>query len=126
MYVDLSNNGKQYSKSIPIGCNFIGSVSDDKGHNSGALVYNKITGLYHQLNRGILVSLDQNDVAIAIAKAMNEQSTTDIPMLNSVKKLRSVNLDDETMTIMRNYGHGNVSLGIRRAAELIKKGNNHG
>lgn len=122
MYVDLNSNGKQYTKTTPIGCNIIGSVSNDDGSNPSALVCNKLSTRYNRLNMGNLSDIDQDAVSIAIADAMSECASPVATLGASGKRLRSVTLDDNTVALLRGYGGGNLSLGIRRAAELIERG----
>lgn len=125
MYVDMNTNGRQYSKSVPMGYKSIGAISDDNFDNPGMLIYGGMESVYKKCNQGSMCDLDQNEVALAIAAAINRNS---IPTINdimtdiNVKKLRSVNMDERTYVILKNYGDGNLSAGVRKAALLIERG----
>lgn len=125
MYVDINTNGKQYSKYVPMGYKSIGAISDDNYDNPGMLIYGGINSVYKKCNQGSMLDLDQNEVALAIAAAINRDARptiNDIVTETNTKKLRSVNMDERTYVILKNYGGGNLSAGVRNAALLIERG----
>jgi len=89
-------------------------MCDHDGANPMALVLDN-AGQYHGAKDGYLIPLDQYAVAVALAVAIERDAPS-----HSGYKLRAVNLDDNTVRVLRNYAAGNLSAGIRKAALLIK------
>lgn len=104
----------------------LGTVTRD-GIDSGALVRVDETGLYVQVNAGALRSLPQAETAAAIAAAREGQrggagrGQGRKPADGVRGTRRQVMLDDESAEILRDYGDGELSLGIRRAATLVER-----
>ena len=123
--VDLGGNWRIYTNTIPAGSKAIGVV--DRGHDKGALVHIEKTGLYVQVNAGSVRSLPQSKIAAAVDAArsgkrggagMGQGRVADDGATNLERK--QVRLDPETIDTLTTLGGGNLSLGIRKAAHVIK------
>ena len=82
----------------------------------GALVMDS-EGVYRQVNFGIVRgpgTLDQE----AVIEALGDATIAPIDSNKQIKKMRLINLDESTYNILRVYGNGNLSEGIRRAARV--------
>ena len=62
--VNQSGPWRLYQAHVPPGWEILGTVQ--RGMEIGALVRNKTTGVYAQMNAGAIISLDQRKVAAAI------------------------------------------------------------
>ena len=62
--LDLNGPWRLYQSRVPDGWEALGTVQ--RGMEIGALVRNKTTGVYAQMNAGAIISLDQRKVAAAI------------------------------------------------------------
>jgi hypothetical protein len=70
--VALRDNCWLYTDKLPIGSRFVGVVScDGSVSESGALVRIIATGIYAQVNNGIVRALDQAKVRAALAEIKN-------------------------------------------------------
>lgn len=102
----------------------LGTVTRN-GIDTGALILVDETGLYSQLNAGAMRSLPQAEVQAAIAAA--EPGTRGGARPNSGPKPAdgkrgdrfNVTVDEGSAEVLRSYGDGQLSLGIRRAALLV-------
>jgi len=121
--VTLGGNWRIWSNTIPAGSLALGTVSRDGSFSdSGVLVQIKSTGLYAQINAGVLRTLPQAKVAAAIDAARSgshggpgrgqgvkaADGATDLKRVN-------VSLDEASIAAAKALGDGEVSLGIRRA-----------
>ncbi len=66
--VDLDGKWRLYSPSIPVGGVAIGTVTRGIG-DTGALVYVPATGIYVQINAGVVRTLPQHKVLAALSAA---------------------------------------------------------
>lgn len=107
----------------------IGSIlfESDQGEyqDSAALLQNKESGAYYKYNQGRSVVGLMNTAEIT--QILTDQGYIKTPYRPKEAQVYSkrmisgmVCLDDESREILRSYGEGNLSLGIRRAAELVK------
>ena len=62
--VNQAGPWRLYQSHVPPGWEILGTVQ--RGMEIGALVRNKTTGVYAQMNAGAIISLDQRKVAAAI------------------------------------------------------------
>lgn len=124
--VDLNGNWRLYTNTLPRGSRAIGTVSRD-GIDTGALVLIEATGLYVQVNAGAIRSLPQDKVQAAISSARTGRGGPGRGQGRRAKDgatgLRRVNvtLDARSVEALREHGDGDLSLGIRRAAEMINR-----
>lgn len=86
----------------------IGTVS--RGDDIGALGQNSITGIYAQLNAGVIRSLDQRKIKAALGISNNAGAPATVD-----GRRRSLYIDDAAWEIAVSIGSGNASDGIRRA-----------
>lgn len=71
--VDLSSNKwRIYTNTLPVNSRALGTVTRD-GYDTGALALIEATGLYVQVNAGVIRSLDQRKVSAAITAARMAQ-----------------------------------------------------
>jgi hypothetical protein len=122
--VDLGGNWRLYTNTIPNGSKALGIV--DRGHDNGALVLIESTGLYVQVNAGVVRNLPQSKVVAAVEAARagtrggagrGQGLTAEDGAANLARK--QVMLDPESVEILTDIGSGNLSLGIRRAAQIV-------
>lgn len=126
--VNLGGNWRIWSTTIPPGSLALGTVSRDGSFSeSGVLVKVESTGLYAQINAGVLRTLPQAKVAAAIeaARAGSQGGPgrgQGIKAADGATNLKRVNvsLDEASIEALRRFGDGELSLGIRRAAAHIK------
>lgn len=64
LLLNLNGPWRLYQPRLPDGWEALGTVQ--RGMEIGALVRNKATGLYAQMNAGAVISLDQRKVAAAL------------------------------------------------------------
>ena len=64
--INTAGAWRLYSPTLPAGCEPLGVVSRDS-HDHGALVRFAATGLYAQVNAGVVRTLDQRQVARLLA-----------------------------------------------------------
>lgn len=126
--VTLGGNWRIWSNTIPAGSLALGTVSRDGSFSdSGVLVQIKSTGLYAQINAGVLRTLPQAKVAAAIDAARSGshggpgrgQGVKAADGATGLKR-RNISIDDASADTLRQFGDGDLSLGIRRAAAHIK------
>ena len=63
--VDLDGNWRLYSNTLPTGSTPLGTVTRS-GYDTGALVRIETTGLYVQVNAGVVRMLDQRKIKSAM------------------------------------------------------------
>lgn len=126
--VTLGGNWRIWSNTIPAGSRALGTVSRDGSFSdSGVLVQIEATGLYAQINAGALRTLPQAKVAAAIESARSGaqggpgrgQGVKAADGATGLKRV-NVSLDETSIEALRQFGDGELSLGIRRAAAHIK------
>ena len=124
--VALGGAWRLYSNTIPVGSRALGTITRDIG-DTGALVQIEATGIYVQVNAGAARNLPQAKVAAAIeaARAGSQGGPgrgQGAKAADGVTGLRRVNvsLDEASIEALRQFGDGELSLGIRRAAAHIK------
>ncbi len=124
--VQIGAMWRHYSTVAPAYAAVLGTVTRD-GIDSGALVRIEETGIYCQLNAGSLRSLPQLEVAAAIAAARQGQhggagrGQGRKPADGKRGTRRQVVLDDDSAAVLRAYGDGDLSVGIRRASVLVEE-----
>lgn len=126
--VTLGGNWRIWSNTIPAGSRALGTVSRDGSFSdSGVLVQIEDTGLYAQINAGALRTLPQAKVAAAIEDARSGSQGgpgrgQGVKAADGATGLKRVNvsLDEASIDALRQFGDGELSLGIRRAAAHIK------
>lgn len=123
--VALGGNWRIYTNTIQSGSRALGTVARD-GYDTGALVLIEATGLYVQVNAGAVRSLPQSKVAASLAEVRTGQGGPGrgqgLKAADGATGLKRTNItiDSESANILRAYGDGDLSLGIRRAAVLVK------
>lgn len=123
--VALGGAWRLYSNTIPAGSRALGTITRDIG-DTGALVQIEATGLYVQVNAGAVRALPQPKVSAALAEVRTGQGGPGrgqgIKAADGATGLKRVNvsLDDASIEALRQFGDGELSLGIRRAAAHIK------
>ena len=124
--VKLGGAWRHYSTVAPAHAAVLGTVTRD-GIDSGALVRIEATGIYCQLNASTLRSLPQMEVAAAIAAAREGQhggagrGQGRKPADGKRGTRRQVVSADESAAVLRAYGDGDLSVGIRRASVLVEE-----
>lgn len=123
--VDLGGNWRWYANIIPAGSQCLGTVTTASGE-TGALIFTA-SGVYARLNAGALVSLPQAKVQSAVDAARagthggpgRGQGVKAADGATGLKR-RNISIDDASADTLRQFGDGDLSLGIRRAAAHIK------
>lgn len=123
--VDLGGKWRWYANIIPAGSKCLGTVTTQHGE-TGALIFTA-SGIYARLNAGALVSLPQAKVQAAVEAARagshggpgRGQGIKAADGATGLKR-RNISIDDASADILRQFGDGDLSLGIRRAAAHIK------
>lgn len=123
--VDLGGNWRLYATHLPATGKALGLVTN--GGMTGALVYIERTGVYVRLNAGASVALPQAKVQAAIdaARAGSHGGPGRGQGLKAADgatglKRTNITIDDDSKDILRAFGDGDLSLGIRRAAAHLK------
>lgn len=123
--VDLGGNWRLYTNTIPSSSRVIGTITRD-GTDTGALVLIEATGIYTQINAGVHRALDQRKIVAAIAEVRTGQGGAGrgqgVKAADGATNLKRTNItiDPASADILRAFGDGDLSLGIRRAAAHIK------
>ena len=123
--VDPGGNWRWYTNIIPAGSQCLGTVTAASGE-TGALIFTA-SGVYARLNAGALVSLPQAKVQSAV-DAQRASTHGGPGRGQGIKaadgatglKRRNISIDDASADTLRQFGDGDLSLGIRRAAAHIK------
>lgn len=123
--VDLGGKWRLYANTIPSSGVALGTVTKDDA--TGALVFIERTGIYVRLNAGVMVVLPQVKVQAAIdaARAGSHGGAgrgQGIKAVDGAANLKRTNItiDPASADTLRAFGDGDLSLGIRRAADHIK------
>lgn len=124
--VNLGAPWRHFTTTAPAYGVVLGSVTRDET-DSGALVLVHESQLYCQLNAGALRALPQGAVRAAIAAARDGKRGG--PGRGQGRKAAdgkagrrvNVSIDEDSVQILRSYGDGELSLGIRRAALLVER-----
>lgn len=111
--VDPDGDWRLYTNTLPPGCTPLGTVTRGGG-DTGALVRVDRTGLYVQVNAGVVRNLDGRKVAAALG-------TSGRPTALPGGKRVNVYLDADSLARAAELGGGNVSAGIRIALALKAK-----
>jgi hypothetical protein len=123
--VDLGGNWRLYANIIPAGSKCLGTVTTQHGE-TGALIFTA-SGIYARLNAGALVTLPQAKAQAVVDAARagshggpgRGQGITAADGATGLKR-RNITIDDASADTLRQYGNGDLSLGIRRAAAHVK------
>lgn len=124
--VALGGAWRIYSNTIPAGSRALGTITRDIG-DTGALVQIEATGIYVQVNAGAVRTLPQAKIAAAVEAARagahggpgRGQGLKAVDGATGLKR-RNISIDDASADALRQFGDGDLSLGIRRAAAHIK------
>jgi len=128
--VDLGGKWRLYTNTIPANSRAIGTITRE-GYDTGALVLIEATGLYTQVNASSLRSLNQRKVVAALAEVRTGQGGPGrgqgIKAADGATGLKRTNITIDTASAdtLRVFGDGDLSLGIRRAALILKKPQNN-
>lgn len=123
--VDLGGKWRLYTNNLPANSRALGTITRE-GYDTGALVLIDATGLYVQVNAGAVRSLPQSKVVAALAEVRTGQGGPGrgqgLKAADGATGLKRTNItiDAESADILRAYGDGDLSLGIRRAAAHLK------
>ncbi len=119
--VALGGAWRLYSNTIPAGSRALGTITRDIG-DTGALVQIEATGIYVQVNAGVVRTLPQAKIAAAVETARagahgGPGRGQGIKAADGATGLKRVNvsLDEASIAAAKALGDGEVSLGIRRA-----------
>lgn len=116
--VDLNGKWRLYTNTIPANSTPLGTVTRDES-DTGALVRNDTTGVYVQVNAGVVRGLDQRKIKAALGISNNAGAPT---QLNDARPC-NLSLDAETRSIFERLGNGKMSAGARIAAQIAKNNN---
>ena len=105
--VDTNGNWRLYTNTIPANSTPLGTVTRDES-DTGALVRIDATGVYVQVNTGVIRILDGRKIAAALGTAGRPSEMAGGKKVNTY-------LDAESIAIATRLGNGNVSEGIRKA-----------
>jgi len=123
--VDLGGKWRLYTNTLPANSRAFGTVTRDIG-DTGALVRIEASGIYVQVNAGAARSLPQLKVAAAVTEARTGQGGPGrgqgVKAADGATGLnrRNISIDDASADVLRQFGGGDLSMGIRRAAAHIK------
>jgi hypothetical protein len=112
LVVDVNGKWRLYQPSKLPGWEMLGIITQGLD-NTGALARNLKTGLYAQVNAGVIRSLDGRKVAAALGIAGRP------PVMDGGKRV-NVYLDAESLFVAAKLGSGNVSEGIRIALRELQ------
>ena len=119
--VTLGGNWRIWSNTIPVGSRALGTITRDIG-DTGALVQIEATGIYVQVNAGVVRTLPQAKIAAAVETARagahgGPGRGQGIKAADGATGLKRVNvsLDEASIAAAKALGDGEVSLGLRRA-----------
>lgn len=123
--VDLGGKWRLYTNTLPDNGRAIGTITRDEC-DTGALVLIEATGLYVQINAGSLRPLEQRKVVAALSEVRTGQGGPGrgqgVKAADGATGLKRTNItiDPASADTLRDFGDGDLSLGIRRAAAHIK------
>ena len=119
--VTLGGNWRIWSNTIPVGSRALGTITRDIG-DTGALVQIEATGIYVQVNAGVVRTLPQAKIAAAVETARagahgGPGRGQGIKAADGATGLKRVNvsLAEASSAAAKALGDGEVSLGSRRA-----------
>jgi hypothetical protein len=122
--VALGGNWRLYTNSAPAGCTMLGTITRGETE-TGALAQTE-AGIYSMVNARVFRSLDQRKVDAALSEARathggpgRGQGLKAADGATGLKRT-NITLDDDSKAILRAFGGGDLSLGIRRAAAHLK------
>jgi len=124
--VHLGAPWRHFTAFVPAYGSVLGTVTRD-GIDTGALVRVDATGLYVQVSAGALRALPQAETAAAIAAARGGKiggagrGQGRKPADGKRGERFNVTLDADSVEILRGYGGGELSRGIRLAATLVER-----
>lgn len=101
-----------HTRNMKLGPLVVGTVERDDGNDPGALVKDE-HGVYWQANFGQLRPLDQDDVIAALPAPTTYIYTGE-------SKPRNIVLSDRDVDTFKAYGAGNMTAGMRLAADLVR------
>lgn len=107
MKFDPSGNWRIYAPTIPGDAEVLGTITRAPG-DTGALIRYTKTGLYAQLNAGVIRTLDGRSVAAAMGHAGR-------PTLMHDGRNVNVYLDEASIDAAKALGGGSISAGIRKS-----------
>ena len=122
--VNLSGKWRLYTNTIPANSRALGTITRDIG-DTGALVLIEPTGIYVQINAGVVRALPQTKVAAVLGEVRTGQGGPGrgqgVKAADGAQgvKRRNISIDDASVDVLRQFGDGDLSLGIRRAAAHI-------
>lgn len=123
--VDLGGNWRLYATHLPATGKALGLVTN--AGMTGALVFIERTCIYVRVNVGAAVSLPQAKVQAAIdaARAGSHGGPGRGQGLKAADgaiglERKNITIDPARAEILRAFGDGDLSLGIRRAADHLK------
>lgn len=125
LVVDLGGKWRLYTNTLPANSRALGTITRE-GYDTGALVLIEATGLYVQANTGAIRSLPQAKVLAALAEVRTGSGGPGrgqgLKAADGATGLKRTNItiDTESAETLRAFGDGDLSLGIRRAAVLVK------
>ena len=123
--VDLGGNWRFYANHLPATGKALGLITKDG--MTGALVYIDHAGVYVRLNAGAAVALPQAKVQAAIDAARSGshggpgrgQGLKAADGATGLER-KNISIDPASAEILRAFGSGDLSLGIRLAAAHLK------
>jgi hypothetical protein len=122
--VALGGAWRLYTSTIPSGSRALGTITSSHG-DTGALVRIDATGIFIQVNAGAVRTLPQSKVAAALAEVRagrggpgRGQGKKSSDGATGIKR-RNISIDDASADTLRQFGDGDLSLGIRRAASHV-------
>ena len=125
LVVNLGGKWRLYTNTLPTNSRALGTITRE-GYDTGALVLIEATGLYVQANAGAIRSLPQAKVAAALAEVRTGSGGPGrgqgLKAADGATGLNRTNItiDAASADTLRAFGDGDLSLGIRRAAVLVK------
>jgi hypothetical protein len=125
MKIDISGNWRLYTNTLPARGRALGTITRD-GCDTGALVLCEETGIYVQANAGAIRNLPQAKVTAALKEARTGKGGPGRGQGRKAAdgatclKRTNISIDPDSAGILRAIGDDDLSLGIRRAAAMLK------
>lgn len=117
MKVDFNSPAPKDTRYLPMGVTLVGRVCEDDGSCPGALV-KLASGDYARANQGHMGRLDQQAVIDALERAKSDPGARS--MIGTSVRPYNMMLSDSVAQTLRMYGGGNLTAGVRKAAELVR------
>ncbi len=111
--VDLDGAWRLYSTIAPPGSTPLGIVRRENGE-SGVLARIEQTGIYVQINAGVIRTLDQRKVISAIKSASGVDNRGAATQMEDGRRI-NLYMDAASIATAERIGSGNISAGIRMA-----------